>query len=72
MPVMSGLQLSEKLHNDDEIPTKPASLMLTGLSTSSVKASATAAGIDYVIGKPASGNRLREALIELNKRKKSR
>ena len=46
--------------------------MLTGLSTSSVKASATAAGIDYVIGKPASGNRLREALIELNKRKKSR
>lgn len=72
MPVMSGLQLSEKLHNDDEIPTKPASLMLTGLSTSSVKAHATAAGIDYVIGKPASGNRLREALIELNKRKKSR
>lgn len=71
MPVMSGLQLSEKLHSDDEIPTKPTSLMLTGLSTSSVKSAAAAAGIDYVIGKPASGNRLREALVELNKRHKS-
>lgn len=71
MPVMSGLQLSEKLYSDDEIPTKPASLMLTGLSTSSVKATAAAAGIDHVIGKPASGNRLREALAELKKSKKN-
>ena len=70
MPVMSGLQLSEKICNDDEIPVKPASLMLTGLSISSVQVAATAAGIDHVIAKPASGNRLREALAELKKQKK--
>ncbi|MEK9766020.1 MAG: response regulator, partial [Thalassolituus sp.] len=71
MPVMSGLQLAERIRSDEEIPHKPASLMLTGLSTNSVERSAAAAGIDYVIAKPASGNRLREALIILQKRRSS-
>jgi len=71
MPVMSGLQLAERIRTDEEIPRKPASLMLTGLSTNSVERSASAAGIDYVIAKPASGNRLREALIILQKRRSS-
>jgi len=69
MPVMSGLQLAERIRSDDEIPRKPGSLMLTGLSTNSVERSASAAGIDYVIAKPASGNRLREALVLLQKRR---
>ncbi|WP_369982842.1 response regulator [Thalassolituus sp.] len=69
MPVMSGLQLAERIRSDDEIPRKPANLMLTGLSTNSVERSASAAGIDYVIAKPASGSRLREALAILQKRR---
>tara|TARA_B100000676_G_C18030145_1_gene818142 strand:- start:1287 stop:1808 length:522 start_codon:yes stop_codon:yes gene_type:complete len=69
MPVMSGLQLAERIHSDEEIRRKPANLMLTGLSTNSVERSASAAGIDYVIAKPASGNRLREALAILQKRR---
>ena len=69
MPVMSGLQLAERIRSDEEIRRKPANLMLTGLSTNSVERSASAAGIDYVIAKPASGNRLREALAILQKRR---
>ena len=69
MPVMSGLQLAERIRSDEEIRRKPANLMLTGLSTNSVERSASAAGIDYVIAKPASGNHLREALAILQKRR---
>ena len=66
MPVMSGLQLAEKLRADEDIRPRPATLMLTGLSISSVEAEAHAAGIDGLIPKPASGKRLREALADLH------
>ncbi len=65
MPMMSGLQLSERLHSDDEISPKPASLMLTGLSVSATENAARQAGFVKTIAKPVSGNRLREALVDI-------
>ena len=72
MPIMSGLQLAERIRLDEEIRQKPASLMLTGLSTNSVERTASASGIDYIIAKPASGSRLREALAILQKQRVAR
>ena len=65
MPMMSGLQLSERLQADDEISPKPASLMLTGLSVSATENAARQAGFVKTIAKPVSGNRLREALVDI-------
>ena len=73
MPMMSGLQLCERLRSDDEIMPKPASLMLTGLSVSATENAARQAGFVKTIAKPVSGNRLREALVEiLSQRRHSR
>ena len=69
MPVMNGLQLAERIQNDADIEPKPARLMLTGLSTSAVVEDARQTGIQQVIAKPASGERLRQALLELRYRK---
>ncbi len=70
MPVMSGLQLTEKLYADDEISPRPSTLMLTGMSISSVDGEARSAGISCIIPKPASGKRLREALADLQQQKR--
>ncbi len=69
MPVMNGLQLAERIENDADITPKPARLMLTGLSTSAVADDARQVGIQQVIAKPASGERLRQALLELRYRR---
>ena len=69
MPVMNGLQLAERIENDADITPKPARLMLTGLSTSAVADDARQVGIQQVIVKPASGERLRQALLELRYRR---
>ncbi len=69
MPVMNGLQLAERIQNDADIEPKPARLMLTGLSTSAVVEDARQTGIQQVIANPASGERLRQALLELRYRK---
>jgi signal transduction histidine kinase/CheY-like chemotaxis protein len=69
MPIMNGLQLAERMNADNDITVKPASLMLTGLSISSVRADALAVGIRHLVAKPASGDRLRNALLEIKSRR---
>ncbi|WP_320819393.1 7TM-DISM domain-containing protein [Thalassolituus sp.] len=69
MPIMNGLQLAERMNADNDITIKPASLMLTGLSISSVRADALAVGIRHLVAKPASGDRLRNALLEIKSRR---
>ncbi|WP_028293432.1 hybrid sensor histidine kinase/response regulator [Oceanobacter kriegii] len=68
MPGMNGLELMQRLNDDDNISPKPSVLMLTGLSISSVRESAHAVGIYHLLGKPASGERLKRALLELKYR----
>jgi two-component system, sensor histidine kinase RetS len=68
MPVMDGLELARRLHDDDKIPSKPNVLMLTGLSISSVRENAQQVGITHFLGKPASGERLKRALLQLRYR----
>ena len=65
MPIMDGLQLAERIRSDKDISQKPARLMLTGLSISSVRDDALAVGIQHLLAKPASGERLRNALLTL-------
>ncbi len=69
MPVMNGMQLAERIQQDDDITPKPARLMLTGLSISAISDDAQAAGIRQILAKPASGERLRQALLELRYRR---
>lgn len=66
MPMMSGLQLAERINNDHDIPHKPALLMLTGMNTNSVKQDAYNLGIQQVVAKPATGDSLRRALLALS------
>ncbi|PHS66102.1 MAG: hypothetical protein COB09_01145 [Thalassobium sp.] len=65
MPIMDGLQLAERIRSDKDIRHKPARLMLTGLSISTVRKDAEAVGIKNLLAKPASGERLRQALLTL-------
>ena len=65
MPIMDGLQLAERIRSDKDIRYKPARLMLTGLSISTVRKDAEAVGIKNLLAKPASGERLRQALLTL-------
>ena len=69
MPVMNGLQLAERIQQDADIQPKPARLMLTGLNISAVREEAQSAGIQQLLAKPASGERLRHALLELRFRR---
>lgn len=69
MPVMNGLQLAERIQHDKDITHKPARLMLTGLNIGAVRDDAVAAGIQQLLAKPASGERLRQALVELRYRR---
>lgn len=65
MPVMNGLELMQRIQDDSAITRKPRVLMLTGLSISSVRKQAHAVGIYHLLAKPASGERLKRALLEL-------
>lgn len=69
MPVMNGLQLAERIQGDKDIVQKPARLMLTGLNIGAVREEAAAVGIQNLLAKPASGERLRQALLELRYRR---
>jgi CheY-like chemotaxis protein len=68
MPVMNGLELMQRIQDDASISPKPNVLMLTGLSISSVREQAHAVGIYHLLAKPASGERLKRALLELKYR----
>jgi len=65
MPLMNGLQLSEKITSDSDIRHKPARLMLTGMSISNVRDEALEAGIETLLAKPADPEQLRQALLSL-------
>jgi len=65
MPLMNGLQLSEKITSDSDICHKPARLMLTGMSISNVRDEALEAGIETLLAKPADPEQLRQALLSL-------
>ncbi|WP_221800211.1 hybrid sensor histidine kinase/response regulator [Oceanobacter mangrovi] len=68
MPVMNGMELMQRLTDDESIQPKPNALMLTGLSINTVREQANAVGIYNLLGKPASGERLKQALLQLKYR----
>jgi signal transduction histidine kinase/ActR/RegA family two-component response regulator len=68
MPIMSGIQLIERLMADNDIEPKPIRIMLTGLGIGSANQEAKEAGIQKVIHKPVSGRHLKEVLLEFHKR----
>lgn len=65
MPIMNGIQLTERIMNDKDITTKPARLMLTGSGVELVRAEATSAGVQSLLSKPTDTELLRVALLEL-------
>ena len=65
MPLMNGLQLSERIMSDADISTKPARLMLTGMSISQVREEALKSGIQKLLAKPADPEQLRLAILSL-------
>lgn len=65
MPVMSGLQLADRVRSDDDILNKPAILMLTNQSISNLNCAITS--VDHVITKPVNSHRLYEALTMLER-----
>lgn len=64
MPIMNGIQLTERLMADEGINPKPLRVMLTGLGINNSNQDAIDAGIQKVIHKPISGRHLKEALLE--------
>lgn len=64
MPIMNGIQLTERLMADDDIQPKPTRIMLTGLSIGAANQEAKDAGIEKIVNKPISGRALKEVLLE--------
>jgi CheY-like chemotaxis protein len=67
MPIMNGIQLTERLMADNDIEPKPMRIMLTGLGIGSANHEAKEAGIQKIINKPVSGRHLKEILLEFHK-----
>jgi CheY-like chemotaxis protein len=67
MPIMSGIQLTERLMADNDIEPKPIRIMLTGLGIGSANQAAKEAGIQKVVNKPVSGRHLKEVLLDFHK-----
>ncbi len=67
MPIMNGIQLTERLMADSDIEPKPMRIMLTGLGIGSANQEAKEAGIQKVINKPVSGRHLKEVLLDFHK-----
>ena len=67
MPIMNGIQLTERLMADTDIEPKPMRIMLTGLGIGSANQEAKEAGIQKVINKPVSGRHLKEVLLDFHK-----
>lgn len=65
MPLMDGLQLSERVLSDPDISNKPVRLMLTGMNISNVREEALDAGIQQLLAKPADPDQLRMAISGL-------
>lgn len=71
MPIMNGIQLTERLMADDDISPKPTRIMLTGLSIGAANQEAKEAGIEKIINKPISGRALKSVLLEFQNLVKS-
>lgn len=69
MPIMNGIEFTQRLMQDNEIQPKPIRVMLTGLGLGAAELAAKDAGIQHIISKPVSGHRLKEVLIELIKQR---
>lgn len=67
MPIMDGIQLTERLIADTSIEPKPNRIMLTGLGIGSANQEAKDAGIQKVLNKPVSGRHLKEVLLDFHK-----
>jgi signal transduction histidine kinase/CheY-like chemotaxis protein len=67
MPIMNGIQLTERLMADMDIEPKPMRIMLTGLGIGSANQEAKEAGIQKIVNKPVSGRHLKEVLLEFHK-----
>lgn len=67
MPLMDGIQLTERLMADKDIEPKPIRIMLTGLGIGTANQEAKDAGIQKVLNKPVSGRHLKEVLLEFHK-----
>lgn len=67
MPIMNGIQLTERLMADNDIEPKPIRIMLTGLGIGSANQEAKEAGIQKIVNKPVSGRHLKEVLLEFHK-----
>jgi CheY-like chemotaxis protein len=67
MPIMNGIQLTERLMADNDIEPKPIRIMLTGLGIGSANKEAKEAGIQKIVNKPVSGRHLKEVLLEFHK-----
>lgn len=66
MPIMNGIQLTERLMADNDIEPKPMRIMLTGLGIGSANQEAKEAGIQKIVNKPVSGRHLKEVLLEFH------
>jgi len=66
MPIMNGIQLTERLMADNGIEPKPMRIMLTGLGIGSANQEAKEAGIQKIVNKPVSGRHLKEVLLEFH------
>jgi signal transduction histidine kinase/CheY-like chemotaxis protein len=67
MPIMNGIQLTERLMADMDIEPKPMRIMLTGLGIGSANQEAKEAGIQKIVNKPVSGRHLKEVLLDFHK-----
>lgn len=67
MPIMDGIQLTERLMADPSIEPKPTRIMLTGLGIGTANQEAKDAGIQKVLNKPVSGRHLKEVLLDFHK-----
>ncbi len=64
MPGMDGIQLAQRIREDERISPGPVLIMLTGVRSAPTAAMAHRAGIRRILGKPVSGSRLRQVLAE--------
>jgi signal transduction histidine kinase/CheY-like chemotaxis protein len=67
MPIMNGIQLTERLMSDMDIEPKPMRIMLTGLGIGSANQEAKEAGIQKIVNKPVTGRHLKEVLLGFHK-----
>ena len=64
MPGINGMQLATRIHEDPVITHPLVLIMLTGVQDAPTATMARNVGIHRVLGKPVSGQRLKQALAE--------